>query len=210
MTYEHNESHFFDVVGINQIKTHSYLLANKAYDGKSFHADLLLNLTYFDSELKENFINLSLPIDISIDDYCEDFIEVKNVELLVVENQGINLDFTLEIILSDKVLKAKQKDNTLTEAISDEVEKELIKEEYQATLEEVVKSREGNVCISEDKEKMNLGSLKTSYRHYRLLFLDDEKKLDTYSSSYQLSMQELYQAKKHNQRLIIDVDENFI
>ena len=68
MTYEHNESHFFDVVGINQIKTHSYLLANKAYDGKSFHADLLLNLTYFDSELKENFINLSLPIDISIDE----------------------------------------------------------------------------------------------------------------------------------------------
>lgn len=210
MTYELNESHFFDVLGINQVKTFSYLLNNKSYDGKVLFADITINLTYYDNDLQEKFINLAFPLELAIDNYSDDCLELKNVNLLVIENQGVKLEFDLEVWLADTIeeLPLDDESDSVVDINQEQLEKKLIQDEYQESLEESMKEREGNICMNKETSVFNPACFKTSHKRYRLLFVDDEAKIDSYSNQYALSVDELYKAKKHNQRLIVDVSEN--
>ena len=71
-----------------------------------------------------------------------------------------------------------------------------------------MKKRDSNICTSDEKCSFNLENLKTSFKCYRVLFVDDEAKIDSYSNKYMVSMDELYHAKKHSQRLVVDVSGN--
>lgn len=206
MTYEVNENHFFDLVGINQIKDFTYQISSQEYQDEILKAIIEIDLTYYDNMLEEQFTKLSLPIELSVDDFQDDCLNVKNLKLFVIENQGVKLEFDLEVFLKDE----KQKEVQILEDVANEneIEKNLIKDEYQESLEENMKKRDSNICTSDDKCSFNLENLKTSFKCYRVLFVDDEAKIDSYSNKYMVSMDELYHAKKHSQRLVVDVSGN--
>ena len=194
MTYEFNESHFFDVLGVSQIKNFTYSCEDKRYDNQALMANITINLFYYDIDMQEKETVLKLPMEIAANNPDVDSLVLEDVSLFVIENQGIKFEFKMQFTCQED-----EEDITLDQ---NEI-KEKIKEEYQETLEETMKTRESNI-ITSSESVFTINDLKTSYNRYRILFVDDDAKIDSYSNQYAVSIDELYKAKKHNKRLIVD------
>ena len=126
MTYEVNENHFFDLVGINQIKDFTYQISSQEYQDEILKAIIEIDLTYYDNMLEEQFTKLSLPIELSVDDFQDDCLNVKNLKLFVIENQGVKLEFDLEVFVKDQKPKEVQIIEDI--AIENEIEKNYVYE----------------------------------------------------------------------------------
>lgn len=188
MQYEINETEFFEVLKINQIKTYSYLL--EEIDQNNYM--LKVDLNYYGEDFKECYQKLELPITLSENDYIGTA-KLVSVDLEVIDAQGVNIHFVLDVNLNDDVFL--NKDYT---AKNQEETKEAIKANYDNVLEEKL-CREDQITETENDDFLN--QFITDYACLRVIDTENEGEYNDLSKRYNISLDELYDGKKKGKRL---------
>ena len=203
MKYEVSEKKFYKIENISKVLDIEYELKHleTTFDLEKY--DLEINLKYEDINVEEQSLNVVMPIELATSMTEQLFATINNLEVKLVNNDGIELDITLDI-----------------EVIEIDIDKEEIHEIYQAELEAKLQEREEIVVeeiveqnetiepimtinTAQDNNSDNLFSnLKTEYVKYKVISLD-ENSLDKISVKYNLALDYLYNLKKINDKVIV-------
>ncbi len=203
MKYEVSEKKFYKIENISKVLDIEYELKHleTTFDLEKY--DLEINLKYEDINVEEQSLNVVMPIELATSMTEQLFATINNLEVKLVNNDGIELDITLDI-----------------EVIEIDIDKEEIHEIYQAELEAKLQEREEIVVeeiveqnetiepimtinTAQDNNSDNLFSnLKTEYVKYKVISLD-ENSLDKISVKYNLALDYLYNLKKINNKVIV-------
>lgn len=198
MIYDVNETRFYDIKDLLEVKDYSY---------KLLRANTLDNIAYFNLKVELKYLSLTgeqlikellLPIELNTTSQEELEVEIKRLELKVMEEKGVDLDFDLSVNIK-------------------ELDKEEIVLNYQQELVENL-PREESVHVEhkeeikmiecENEKEFDLKSLfKTSYKKYKVITLKDEETFDKISAKYKVSIDQLYAMKKEGNRVIVCDEE---
>lgn len=206
MKYEVNEKKHYKIENINKLDEFKYEFKHleTTFDLEKYVLEV--EFCYIDSVMKKEIKIINLPVELATTMTEQLTATVKKVDLLM-KNQGVELDLTLDI--------------EVEEIETNEEVKEEIKEIYQQELEDKMSTRdtkiiEEELTVEEEKSiikteisemKFDINSnLKTDYAMYKILSLD-EASLDKISVKYNLPMDYLYEAKKNKNKVIVYVKE---
>ena len=214
LKYDIDEKRFFQIAGIEEIKSYEKRFEILEYTDGFMHSLINIDITYLNLEYEELNVSLSMPIEINATK--DEEVELKEISLEVVENEGVNVFFLLSIeILDEKreespISFAEEKEEvesferqTLdTSALGNEIVNNNISNELEMeTIEEKIAKEELNeVTILEGKKEFL--SLKTSYETYKAINLI-ESQFNNLSNLYKISLEKLYEKKKSGERLIV-------
>ena len=214
LKYDIDEKRFFQIAGIEEIKSYEKRFEILEYTDGFMHSLINIDITYLNLEYEELNVSLSIPIEINATK--DEEVELKEISLEVVENEGVNVFFLLSIeILDEKreespISFAEEKEEvesferqTLdTSALGNEIVNNNISNELEMeTIEEKIAKEELNeVTILEGKKEFL--SLKTSYETYKAINLI-ESQFNNLSNLYKISLEKLYEKKKSGERLIV-------
>lgn len=185
MKYEVNEKEFYKVSDFKKV-----LDFKSSFDHIEstieFEKYLLkLNINYLDKDDNIKDFNIELPIDLKTS--MTELLKANLVNILVNDKEdGIEVVYNLDIIV-DEINN--------DEVIEENVIEQIIKEE----------KNEDNLMIKAIEEAKNLDfidTLKTEYTVYKILNLNDEN-LDKISAKYNMSIEELYEKKRSNSKVIV-------
>ena len=187
MKYEVNEKKFYKIEGISDVKNYNFELKHldTTFDLEKYNLEVVLE--YEDLKQQEQKIVISLPIELATTMTEQLSAFIKEVDLKMVNNDGVELDITLAI-----------------EVLELNVDKEEIHDTYQAELEtklqereevvvediliEKVTSEDTKLTINTDTINTNdnlFNNLKTEYVKYKVLSLE-ESSFDKISAKYNL------------------------
>ena len=210
MMYEVNEVRFFKVSGISQVKTYTSRISQSNDNTLTIE----INLNYYNQELEECYQQLFLPIETNILIEKDNFL-LKNVALEVIENQGVNVAFEVEVTILDTVSIKEEIESSYQEALEENFKRtdedvlcDDVKEEQEVYEDEKEQEVDDLFLVLDDNSKqaekeeinknMKLGflNLESKYHTIRLINCDKEEEFDRLSKDYDLSLSELYEAKK--------------
>lgn len=210
MMYEINEVRFFKVSGISQVKTYTSRISQSNDNTLTIE----INLNYYNQELEECYQQLFLPIETNILIEEDNFL-LKNVALEVIENQGVNVTFEVEVTILDTVSIKEEIESSYQEALEEnfkrtdedvlcddvEEEQEVYYDEKEQEVDDLFLVLDDNSKQAEKEEiseniKLGFLNLESKYHTIRLINCDKEEEFDRLSKDYNLSLSELYEAKK--------------
>lgn len=210
MMYEVNEVRFFKVSGISQVKTYTSRISQSNDNTLTIE----INLNYYNQELEECYQQLFLPIETNILIEKDNFL-LKNVALEVIENQGVNVAFEVEVTILDTVSIKEEIESSYQEALEENFKRtdedvlcDDVKEEQEVYYDEKEQEVDDLFLVLDDNSKqaekeeisenIKLGflNLESKYHTIRLINCDKEEEFDRLSKDYNLSLSELYEAKK--------------
>ena len=146
------EEKFIDVSNILSTKTYMKRLSNYRLDNDSLCGSVLIDLSYFDINMEENFKLLELPYAIVLkDDMKLNSVSLGDLELEVVDQKGVNIRFNLivdydnyedvefeEIIDSEVIPVPLIKVNVINETKDEEKEDITLEDEINSNLKESI------------------------------------------------------------------------
>ena len=196
MIYDVNENRFYDIKDVKDLKHFSYKLLRN---------DTLENIVYFNLKVDLSYINLVgevnntellLPIEFNTNDMEELEVEVKRLEVKIVEEKGVDLDFDLAVNIKE-LFKEEIVANYQQELIEN-----LPREEEKHFVEEIIE--EVKVIENTENSKFNLSSMfKSTYQKYKVITIKDEDLIDKISLKYKVPVEKLYALKKEGNRVIV-------
>lgn len=193
MIYDVNETRFYDIKDLKDVKDYSYQLLRANTLENIAYFNLKIELIYLSITGDETNTELLLPIELNTSVMEELEVEIKRLELKVLEEKGIDLDFDLSVNIK-------------------ELYKEEIVESYQQELIENLPRNEE--IIEEQKEEMKLvesvidtefnlfSFLINTYQKYKVIILKEEETFDKISAKYKIPLDKLYVMKKEGNRVI--------
>ena len=180
------EERFKEVANISAVKTYVKRFDKYEIKNDCLTGTILVDLSYFDDSMTENFQTMGLDFDVTL----KEGLEVNNVSLLdldlcVVDKKGVNVKYNIEIdyiekydgsIIDEEVIVINEEEKTNIESNdtvkvdSDHQEKtqeelvsmhmsEQINQEYDKMLGETLKDRKDNVNITTVIENNERGFL---------------------------------------------------
>ena len=203
MKYEVNEKKFFSIKDLEKVNGFNYDFNHieTTFDLEKY--ELMIELEYQNNNEEQYIKDIKYPIELVTNITESLSATLQKVEYQVKKNDGIEVEIFLEVEVS-----------------SFEEEKENIKEDYQHELKEILNNREVDASAFEVVEStdanltiestasgiFNIADMfKTEYAKYKVLTLE-EKILDKISLEYNLSLEYLYEMKKHNNKVIVYVE----
>ena len=205
MKYAVNEKKFYKIEDISSVKEYTFELIHLETTFELEKYELKVQLIYNALNDEEKSSEIIMPIDLATSMTEQLTAMINNVDLKHIENEGVELDITLDIEITEFETENKEE----------------IHDSYQAELE--VKLQERCDCVLEsielNEEKENdtsmtistntnndssdlFANLKVSYIKYRVLNLE-ENSLDKISAKYNLPLDYLYNLKKTNSKVIV-------
>ena len=193
MIYDVNETRFYDIKDLKDVKNYSYQLLRANTIENIAYFNLKVELLYLSINGKETNTELLLPIELNTSVMEELEVEIKRLELKALEEKGVDLDFDLKVNIK-------------------ELYKEEIVESYQQELIENL-PRDEEIIIDHKEEiklvdsvidtEFNLYSfLINSYQKYKVIILKEEETFDKISTKYKIPVDKLYTMKKEGDRVI--------
>lgn len=118
------KNNFYKISNISSVKSKLSKITDLVIDESNIKGSIDVSLYYFDLDGKENFELISLPFELDLANLVVKEVKLIKANVFVVEGNGINIEYELEIeyqLLADK-------DDTKVEIIDDIKPKEIIKE----------------------------------------------------------------------------------
>ena len=183
MVYDVNETRFYDIKDVKDVKNYSY---------KLLRANTLENIAYFNLKVELLYLNLIgeelntellLPIELNTNSMEELEVEIKRLELKVLEEKGVDLDFDLSVNIKE-LFKEEIVESYQQELIENLPREEIITLELEeSTIEET--NDEPNLITKIEKEAFNIFTMFIdSYQKYKVIILKDEESFDKISTKY--------------------------
>ncbi len=211
MNFEINELEFFPIPKINQLNKYESILDKGYKEGDVYKTSILIKLNYFDNELECFDKDINLPFELNLGDKELIKLELLSVDINVIDNQGINVEYTLEVEVSE-VEVAFDKENlsfeetqvtTIDEISNIDVEKENVTASYEELMQQVGIREELPVKYVEKEEKL-YSELKDDFMSVKVLFNVNVDDIDKIAFKYNLAIDECFKKLSEDKtRLII-------
>lgn len=197
MNYEINEAEFYAVEKITQIDKYQTTIEEGEYIGGFFKTKLIILLGYFDDELRQLEKKIILPIELNFESNDKVSIELNNLDIEVIDNQGININYSLGIVTEEKEIVefAFDQSTDLAENIdlvqTTEIVKESVVESYEELIENQLCRNSENINVNEiDNEEFNHLNLVCDMKKIRIIFNVSMDEMDSIALKYNLSVAE--------------------
>lgn len=194
---------FYKLDNISSIKNHIYTLNDIQVEENVINGSIDLELSYYNLEGSECNIIINLPFTLPCDNKTVDEINLVKINIFLIEGNGLNIEYELEINYQDKPRITKDSnenigkvdviDNIENESKSYEEIKESTKEYYEEMLE---KNLRENVNIIETKTDNDVEDFlaffenQTSFR-LKCVHIDNLLELDDIAGKYNVSKEKL-------------------
>lgn len=211
MNFEINEMEFFPIQKINQLNKYETYLDKGSKQNEVYKTSILIKLNYFDDELECFDKEIRLPFELNLGDKELIKLELISVDINVIDNHGINVEYNLEVEVSDVDYAFDQEnlsfDEVKVSALQDIDNVEEAKENISASYEELM----SNTCIREElplkyieKEEQIYSNLKDDFMSVKVLFNVNVDDVDKLAFKYNLSIDDCFKKLSSDKtRLII-------
>ena len=189
------EEKFISVNDILLVKTYVKRLSEYRLDNDSLCGSVLVDLSFFDTNMDENFKQLELPYAIVLkNDMKVNSVNLGEVLLEVVDQKGVIVKFNLDLdydlyedILNGEIVEEpienpiilgvinNQIDKENKEEIINENLKEIISDNYDEMLNESLKTRSDNISIIETKETKSVDDFLDFFNQFEANYLRIKK-----------------------------------
>jgi hypothetical protein len=208
MIYDVNESRFFEILGIKELKEYNARILKINEEKGIAYFNLLLDLNYLniDEETKSELV--SLPIEFNVRENEKLDVVLKELFLEVKAEKGIDLTFDISVDITEEKEEIEEIDqDTLVKAeqIKEVISPDIIEEKELSSDEEKF---EVNISTNCEKKDFNISNfLRNSYQKYKMIILDDEANFDKISLKYSIKMEDLFRMKKEGLKVIVCAKE---
>lgn len=208
MIYDVNESRFFEILGIKELKEYNARILKINEEKGIAYFNLLLDLNYLniDEETKSELV--SLPIEFNVRENEKLDVILKELFLEVKAEKGIDLTFDISVDITEEKEEIEEIDqDTLVKAeqIKEVISPDIIEEKELSSDEEKF---EVNISTNCEKKDFNISNfLRNSYQKYKMIILDDEANFDKISLKYSIKMEDLFRMKKEGLKVIVCAKE---
>ena len=181
MIYNIDEVRFYEIKNIKEVISYDFMLSFNNKKERIASYLLEVDLTYLDINEAERIIRIKLPVELNTSDLEKMEVLIKSLNVEVVANEGINLNFDLSVELEDEVIIDDKPLERVIEPITDEIKKE-----------EDIK----------EKKTSLFDFAKESYGCYKLINLNMEN-IELISLKYNIPMEKLIVAKNSGSKVIV-------
>lgn len=205
MIYDVNESRFFEILGIKELKEYNARILKINEEKGIAYFNLLLDLNYLniDEETKSELV--SLPIEFNVRENEKLDVILKELFLEVKVEKGIELTFDISVDITEETEEIDQDTLVKAEQIKEVISPDIIEEKELSSDEEKF---EVNISTNCEKKDFNISNfLRNSYQKYKMIILDDEANFDKISLKYSIKMEDLFRMKKEGLKVIVCAKE---
>lgn len=195
MNFDINEMEFFPIPKINQLNKYEAVLSTGSKESEVYKTNIVIKLNYFDNELECFDKEISLPFELNLGDKELIKLELTSVDINVIDNQGVNVEYNLEVGVSDVNYAFDQENLSFEETnvttIDDYENVEETKENVAASYEELMQQtgiREELPVKYVEKEEQIYSILKDDFMSVKVLFNVNVDEIDKLAFKYNLSV----------------------
>lgn len=226
MIYDVNESRFFEILGIKELKEYNARILKINEEEGIAYFNLLLDINYLNMDEETISELVSLPIEFNVRDNENLDVILKELFVEVKMEKGIDLTFDISVDINEEKVEKMEEIDTDTlikaEKIKEVINPLFIEENETETLvedEKVVEIIDDDILDFEDKFEINITSndnskefnisnfLRNSYQKYKMIILDNEANFDKISLKYNIKMEDLFRMKKEGLKVIVCAKE---
>lgn len=217
-----SQKQFLEISGISHLV--DYEITNQSFtiDDQIIKGSILVVLNFYSTK-ENNVISESKEINYQIlinNDKGIEKINLDNIAFQVIDNQGIDVEFELELDVYE--IKEKIKDEVLdeldealenalddsrNESIEETKVQEKIEENQVIALEEIEESN--NMNVIEDNNEDLMYKLDEDYQTIKIIFTNSEADVERVCELYHKTLAEIYEENDYrvDNRIILKVDE---
>ncbi|MFI3329527.1 MAG: hypothetical protein R3Y05_03440 [bacterium] len=208
MNFEINEMEFYPVPKISQLSSYDTSIIEGEKINEIYKTSICIKLEYINNELQTEYKDIILPFELNLGDKELTKLDIINVDIQVIDNQGLNIEYNLNVEISEVVLA----ENILLEEaqvidISNITNIEEVKEEISSSYETIVEStgiREELPVSYVEKEDLGLSNLTDDFMEVKVLFNINVDEVDKLAFKHNLSIDSCYKKMSIDKtRLII-------
>lgn len=211
MKFDINELEYFPVEKINQLNSYEAELSKGLIENEVYKTSIVIKLSYFDNELECFDKEISLPFELNLGDKELINLELESVDINVIDNQGINVEYNLNVEVSDVEYAFDQENLSFEEtevtSLSEITNVEDVKESVTASYEDLMQQvgiREEIPVVYVEKEEQIYSSLKDDFVNVKVLFNVNVDDIDKVAFKYNLSIDSCFKKLSSDKsRLII-------
>lgn len=211
MKFDINELEYFPVEKINQLNSYEAELSKGLIENEVYKTSIVIKLSYFDNELECFDKEISLPFELNLGDKELINLELESVDINVIDNQGINVEYNLNVEVSDVDYAFDQENLSFEEtevtSLSEITNVEDVKESVTASYEDLMQQvgiREEIPVVYVEKEEQIYSSLKDDFVNVKVLFNVNVDDIDKVAFKYNLSIDSCFKKLSSDKsRLII-------
>lgn len=219
-----SQKQFLEISGISHLV--DYEITNQSFtiDDQIIKGSILVVLNFYSTK-ENNVISESKEINYQIlinNDKGIEKINLDNIAFQVIDNQGIDVEFELELDVYE--IKEKIKDevldelddaleNALDDSRNESIEQtiqvqEKIEENQEIALEEIEESNNMNVIEDTNNEDL-MYKLDEGYQTIKIIFTNSEADVERVCELYHKTLAEIYEENDYrvDNRIILKVDE---
>lgn len=218
-----SQKQFLEISGISHLV--DYEITNQSFtiDDQIIKGSILVVLNFYSTK-ENNVISESKEINYQIlinNDKGIEKINLDNIAFQVIDNQGIDVEFELELDVYE--IKEKIKDEVLdeldealenalddsrNESIEETKVQEKIEENQVIALEEIEESNNMNVIEDTNNEDL-MYRLDEGYQTIKIIFTNSEADVERVCELYHKTLAEIYEENDYrvDNRIILKVDE---
>lgn len=210
MNFEINETEFYPIPQINQINSYNTIINEGVKENGVYNTNIKIDVEYLDSNLEAKQVSIDLPFEMNLGEKDLEKLEIISVDIQVIDNYGLNINYNLDVNISD-VEVAFDNDNlsleeTQVEDISIIEDIEEIKAEVTASYEEVLDNsgvREEIPVKYVEKDDLCLSSLKDDFMGVKILYNINIDAIDKVAFKYKLSIEDCYKKLSSDKKRLI-------
>ena len=186
---------YFDVDKISILKAYKSRVIESENLGKAVNGVIELNISYLNTMGEECFNTLNLDFDVDLKDYEIIEINVKSLKIFVIESNGVNVEYEIEVIydvVENKIIEPIIMDEV--ESLQGEIIEPIIIENVDTNQDKNILEEEVNIekikdDISKDYENKLIDSLNRSTDN-TIKIIRTKDKNDEFSFSKLFSFEE--------------------
>ncbi|MFI3252313.1 MAG: hypothetical protein R3Y60_04140 [bacterium] len=210
MNFEINEMEYFPIPQINQLNKYETVLEDGVKENEIYKTNILIKINYFDNELECFDKVISLPFELNLGDKELINLTLTNVDINVIDNQGINVEYNLDVEISEvehafdnEDLSFKEVDISYLEDTTIEDIKETVTSSYEDLLDNSGIREELPIKYVDNEEKIH-SNLKDDFVNVKVLFNVNVDSIDKLAFKYNLSVDNCFKKLTSDKtRLII-------
>ncbi len=207
MNFNINEMEFYPIPNIAQISSYDTKLLQGDKSDNSYNAEIEIKVIYFDRDFVEQISEFKLPLELNLGDKELITLDVQSINIQVIDNQGLNIEYDLNIEVSDVEEVINFTEDTSIKELNEVIDIEETKEQITTSYEELVEAtgiREELPVTYIEKDELNFFNLKDDYSEVKVLFNVDIDNLDKIAFKYNIAIDSCYsKITKDKTRIII-------
>ncbi|MGM9971334.1 MAG: hypothetical protein ACI35W_02860 [Anaeroplasmataceae bacterium] len=197
-----SEKSFLDIKRISSVKTYISKLDDYIVDSGELKSNLILDISIFDIDNNDIFITKKIPLTIILSDKrAVSSLEIKSINLEVIESWGINAYYELILKLEEPALEntREEKETIVIDNNIDESEDIIIEEDNTIEEDNITYEEASNVEIITTKSNLDENSFLGFFDRFldgtfkiKTFRITDESELNALSIEYNKTIEELY------------------